>query len=1557
MQLPQDPVAPQQGPTALLDGLLDYILEQARQVNPRGFRLSLHQDFKATRARIAGLPGVELDTGTEADPVLLRVARLSENRPPALADRTQASLLTIPTEPSGTDPSVSEGGVLARVEALALAEVRERAAERGAVQSEGQGGPIRGDTASEVTEARRAELLAQVRREADSLLAGYLPAWKRWAEVETPRRRSIVLYGELFSLGQRLADDTANPCELVWGIGVATWQIPQDGGPIAFEYPLITQALELAVDRDTFGIELTPRLLAPRLEVDAFVACNIPAAVATDLAVRKAWEAPGAPMMSPFDASSYSPALRSVAGNLEDKGEYLEVKATDAPVPSPGEHLVVTDEWVLLARPKRANHVEDDIQRLKANLAALTEVPAGPRALVTPPSRDPIVFEPVSFRGLSSSRPGDGGAGGAPEVRELFFPAPYNDEQLTIVQQLERAPGVTVQGPPGTGKTHTIANIVCHYLATGRRVLVTSAGEPALRVLQQKVPESVRALSVALIASDREGMRQFEASIRSIQQRITQLDEVATQAAIERAARAVDLAHAEINGIDRRVDEIAHAQLADFVLDGVGLKASALAELVVSGSERCGWFPDELTAHATHAPPLTEEEAARLRSARRLLGPDLAYVGRAVPVADGFPPPADIARLHGILVRIRTLDAQARAHGAAALKDTEPGTLVAAGRLMGRLGEARALAEELEAHDAPWPLQLRLKCSLPSFLSERAALEALFSELDTLADDRAAFLQRPVVFPEAGLACPRTREAVERGSQTGKPFGLFAFAAGAAREHVPAIRIAALEPRSAEDWQHVHRYLRLHDKVLSASARWNAFAGLLGLPDFDGGIGSLRHIEAVTRAARQAHRLATAFDAHLASEARAVLLEVVEADFRGSAAQFERCRLMLQNHLTRSELAGAAHARLTLRSIVDGRSGPVVDELLGFCDTVLGDERLTPEEAALAFDRLMAELRRLAGLAQPLSLVVQLAGRIESAGAPKLAERVRTEPAPEAGDDGALPANWRDAWQWARVRTHLSSIEARAELLGLAERRRSLGRALSRLYEEMVSNAAWLATKRNATGAVMAALNGYATAMQRLGKGTGTNAARYRRDAREAMLEAAGAVPCWIMSHARVSEAMPPRIGSFDLVIVDEASQSNLWALPAILRAKKILVVGDDKQVSPSAGFIEAARITELRSRFLSGQPYGVEMTPEKSLYDLAARVFAATQVMLREHFRCVPAIIAYSNREFYEGNIQPLRIASGAERIDPPLVDLYVPGGVRDAKDVNDGEAQAIATEIDAIIADSRLAGRTIGVVTLMGTGQARHIDAVVRGRCDPGELLRRDFEVGDAPTFQGSERDIVFLSMVVDRSNCHALSGLTYEQRFNVAASRARDRMVLVRSVQMNELSPADALRRSLLAHFEQPMVTHEAQAAELIDRCESGFERDVFTTLTGMGYRVTPQVPAGAYRIDLVVEGEGDRRLAVECDGDAFHGPERWGADMARQRVLERAGWTFWRCFASTWTLRRNEVVGELLQMLGAMGIEPVGALVKAPGLVERRRHVPETIDEIGDAVVGAMPAPGS
>ena len=69
--------------------------------------------------------------------------------------------------------------------------------------------------------------------------------------------------------------------------------------------------------------------------------------------------------------------------------------------------------------------------------------------------------------------------------------------------------------------------------------------------------------------------------------------------------------------------------------------------------------------------------------------------------------------------------------------------------------------------------------------------------------------------------------------------------------------------------------------------------------------------------------------------------------------------------------------------------------------------------------------------------------------------------------------------------------------------------------------------------------------------------------------------------------------------------------------------------------------------------------------------------------------------------------------------------------------------------------------------------------------------------------------------------------------------------------------------------------------------------------------------------------DTRLAVECDGDRYHGSDKWDTDMNRQRVLERAGWRFWRCFASTYVMHKSEVLQDLVNTLSERGIEPIGA----------------------------------
>src|SRR5260370_891868 len=179
----------------------------------------------------------------------------------------------------------------------------------------------------------------------------------------------------------------------------------------------------------------------------------------------------------------------------------------------------------------------------------------------------------------------------------------------------------------------------------------------------------------------------------------------------------------------------------------------------------------------------------------------------------------------------------------------------------------------------------------------------------------------------------------------------------------------------------------------------------------------------------------------------------------------------------------------------------------------------------------------------------------------------------------------------------------------------------------------------------------------------------------------------------------------------------------------------------------------------------------------------------------------------------------------------------------------------------------------------------------------------------------------MVACSETAVAQTARIYEQRFNVAASRARDRLVLVRSLASSDLKPGD-LKLALIEHFRAPMRGNLIRLKEVLEPCESDFERDFGRCLLDRGYRIRPQVPVGGYAIDFVVEGADDRRLAIELDGDKYHGPDRWADDIRRQRVLERLGWTFWRCWGSAWISDREGCIVDLMATLHRLGIEPIG-----------------------------------
>lgn len=401
--------------------------------------------------------------------------------------------------------------------------------------------------------------------------------------------------------------------------------------------------------------------------------------------------------------------------------------------------------------------------------------------------------------------------------------------------------------------------------------------------------------------------------------------------------------------------------------------------------------------------------------------------------------------------------------------------------MLGVVDEVTRRVKDLESLESPWVFELRRKCRRPDFASEQQSLKALFGEIDELVSARAAFMQRPVSVPADALESSKVLQAVARAAESGKPFGLFAVGAGDIKVHVAAIRVAGLVPASPDDWQHVHRYVRLHAKVLSFNVRWNQFAELLSVPVMKDGVEQLRATELVAVAAKKAHRLAIFHDANLPTLAEKVFVEAPAQELRGGSV----------------ELAAAATRLATLQEKLAGTSGPISIAFRQYVQDELGSPVAKTERIVATYAELASELKRIEALAGEMGKVEELCRRIESAGGQRLASRLRSQPLAASGDDHLLPVSWREAWNWARIKNYLDQIEARQELLTLGVRRRDLEKALAQQYERMVSKSAWLSAKEKASQRVLSALETYRTAIRKIGQGTGPNATRHRRDAQE----------------------------------------------------------------------------------------------------------------------------------------------------------------------------------------------------------------------------------------------------------------------------------------------------------------------------------------------------------------------------------------------------------------------------------------------------------------------------
>lgn len=1356
----------------------------------------------------------------------------------------------------------------------------------------------------EIPEVRRLEDHPEVQ---ETWLEYLVEKWEPWAQ-EMRRWQEVQSVYERLDFMRRRLEEAEERYELVLAIGFLQWRDPT-GTAVARH--VLTAPAELTLDAARGVLTVVPAASFDgfRLELDMLEPQHRPR-----LNEAKLGEQLEALDVQAWDAALVAPLLHEIANSLRADAQ---VDETFEPPDRIEERPRLSFAPALVLRERRPTAYEDLIGKLLEAAA-----------------RDGLEGTPPWLRLLREGEPSSTDADdpiGAPEddtpgpteADRFLFPLPTNEEQRQIVRRLQSDPCVLVKGPPGTGKSHTIANLICHLLAGGNRVLVTAHAPKALTVLRDLLPDDIRDLCVTALGSSREDQRFLEESVRGILRRKNDWRgrEVA-QRAIEKAEADLRELEGELARVERELRAFREAETYPYHLPGgYSGTAAQIARELSEQEEEFGWFP-ELSADAAF--PLDPSESVFLTEAHACFTADARAELELEIGAAELPGPDEFQAL---VARLTAAEGSAqrasRGVDGAKLEFLEPaGTeqlrelreavqalsdlALRAGRVFGEVSET-ILHDLLASAEARWTRQA-------------ADSEALLKDAMRLLE---AIGTRRVELPD-GIAEDRLITDVERRLahfEAGGWKGFFRLAPRVVRETryiEDGCRVDGQKAAQPEQLRCVRDHLELRRKLRELRDVWGASLTEVSSPwqavsRAEELTAELKELLAFFKS-KQADLLATVLKSHRAALASASdrdewvkAIGALLASREARDAQQELDRLL--EAVRGSQHDSKAHpCLLSLGDAVRAR------DVGGWARAWHDRERLRQEKQRLArYESLLEKLNESCpGLAELLR---------STGGEPIWTDRVR---------------KLREAWAWAAARAWLRQVSDASAYEARVKDYHRLKQKIEKATESLVSHRAWQAFFDRLDERTVQSLNAWTRAVDRIGKGTGKHAYRHRRTARQYLMDCVPRIPAWVMPLHKLWDSVDAVPGLFDTVIVDEASQAGVEALVLLLLAKRIVVVGDDKQNSPEAVGLLEDDIARLAREHLGDFRFRDEFRPDTSLFDHAERTFGS-HITLREHFRCVPEIIRFSNDLCYrDAPLIPLRQAP-PERL-PPLRSHFVAEGACEGDGPrirNRAEAEALVETIVKCVDDEAYEGKTMGVIALQGHAQAQLIETLLAQRLDPKVIEERRLRCGEPATFQGDQRDVIFLSLVIAPNvQYRALTRLPDQRRFNVAMSRARDQVWLFHSVRPDDLAPDD-LRRRLVSFFESPQAVdalfedldrlkREARGPRRLgtqpDPYESWFEVDVALELLRRKFRVRPQVDVAGYRIDLVVEGL-DARIAVECDGDTWHGPEQYERDMARQRQLERAGWTFVRVRESDFYANRQRAVNAVVEACQELGIRPV------------------------------------
>jgi very-short-patch-repair endonuclease len=1374
--------------------------------------------------------------------------------------------------------------------------------------------------ANDVAQVGHVEHLSE-RPDVSDAFREWLRDWRAWADQERRDKPIRDLYRDVFAMYVN-ALGHAEELELVVGVGCLSWTPAEH--PTVLRH-LVTAPVAIEFDDDTGRLTVVSAesVEAAAVEVEMLDARLITQPQQLNDSRAHAREFGG----NLLDRAEGGAIVRRIVHALSPDAEYRDVDTR----PKPVEHPVAAFAPALILRKRARKGLVEIFRTIVDQLSTRQEVPAGVLPLIDPEHVPPV-----------ESEPGDGALVMVDD--DPFLPMPVNDVQLRILHRVDTNAQTLVQGPPGTGKTHTAAALISHLLAQGKRVLVTAHTDRALKEVRAKLPAAIRPLVVSVVGSTREDMSDLRTAVERIAATAADHEPAEALAQIDRALRSIEdlrdrRAAAYGDLLTAREDEVQLHERAGYR----GTLASIASELAAD-APRYRWLSDYVE-DVLDVVPLRSSEIVEWHAllTDAVLTADETDARRRALEPAGLPDPhrfTDMVAAESAAAAADSRVQHQRAHPAAIVVHRLP--VEARDALHARLHRLVGELDRLSSPREQW-----MAAALNDVCSRRAdPWRARHDQISYLLA-RATQLVRslgPVTEVElrsadvAGLV-PLARNLYEHLAG-GRPIKIGPdrhpkvgpLAPKPVKQAVPLFESVLVDGLPPTTSVQLAAFLTWVEATRTVNALDRAWPSNVVIPP-----GKTLHERLHWHATEVAQlgRVLTVAAELGREEQRLAQLGLPIPDWADSAAIHAYAKLV--------EAAAAADALAAARRPLDdlhqrlaaearwAEAGPAVRSML----EAVGSR--DHERYASAYQRLerLVEVRRLVARRD------QIGARLQEC-ASRLYAAITAEPAQPEWPDRL--ARFSEAWAWVaagtfvRNRKTLDVNEMQAELTRLEVEIRSH-------VERLAATRAWnhaLAADR-LTRTARASLEHYAYLVRRLGKGTGKYQAQQKVEIRQAMDRCRSAVPVWILPTYRIADQLRIQPDMFDVVVVDEASQAGLEATFLQYLAPRIVVIGDDKQVSPSAVGVDQQQLRDLANQYLYDDPFRSSwQDPQRSLFDEAKMRFTGILTLV-EHRRCVPEIIEFSNQIAYEPDgirLVPVR-QFGADRLDP-IQPVFLEDGYQrgTTNKINPVEADAIVEQIEKCCVDPRYDGLTFGVISLLGDTQAKWIEKKLLDRLSAEEWTARDLRCGDAADFQGSERDVVFLSMVAAPEAGRRQAALTrdlFVQRYNVAASRAKDQMWLFHSIRPDDLGNTEDMRFRLLDYcygIERSAGHHEGAVTEPLPEhtrvapFESLFEQWVCNRLIERGFTVIPQVDAQGYRLDLVVVGAATR-LAVECDGDTWHGPAAFQRDMADQRELKRCGWNIVRVRESEFIIEPDRALLPVWEALAKLEILPANGSRRPDG----------------------------